>query len=449
MSESRKTNRREFLARTAGSVGALALGSTCFADEAKSNLDAAKALVGKSAHDQLRIGIVGVGSRGGWLMNWVNKLASTHNVAITAVGDLLERRRNQAADRVHEWCGKKPALCRTPNELFDRKDVDAVIIATADFQHCYHAAQAVLAGKDVYVEKPFGCDFDQVSRAHAVISKSDRVFQVGTQSRGNGKYESAAKFVQSGKLGQVTYVEISEPLFQQRWRIPESERSVTVKDVDWQEFLCYLPKSLPFDARHYSEFRLFWPFSSGPFCQWMSHRIDLVNLVLGKLPSSAVALGGVYLWQDGRSNPDTVQCLLEYPGGTLVSYHLRLGNSANGRAITFYGTTGTLELESGVAHGNGMGGLVVKTEPNAEAPVFRIDHTKVLRGKKAGGEAIDPGVSVDFMGDFFECVRTRRKTKADIEAALGHSVATILANQAYRTGRRMNYDAGKREMRPA
>lgn len=438
MRESTKPERRrQFLKHSAGGLTALAMGGPIAAAEVL------------GSNDRIRLGFVGLGSRGGNLLGWANKLAASHRVEIAAICDLVERRREQAADRVAGWQGQKPTICRTLGEMCDRKDVDAVVIATADFQHCYHAAHAVLAGKDVYVEKPFGCDFDQVSRARAVVAASDRIVQMGTQSRGLGKYASAANFVQSGKLGQVTYVEVSEPIFQQRWRVPGSENSLTADDVDWREYLCYLPQSMPFDARHYSEFRLFWPFSSGPFCQWMSHRIDLVNMVLGKLPCSAVALGGVYLWKDGRNNPDTMECLLEYPGGTLVAYHLRMGNSANGRGITFYGTNGTLDLEGSLAYGNGGGGLVCEAGAISGHPMFRIDHTKVLREKKAGGIELDPGQDVDFLGHFFDCVRNRQKPRADIEAGFGHSVASILANQAYRRGCKMTFDAATKRMEPA
>jgi predicted dehydrogenase len=431
------TNRRRFLRESASSVGALALGTSY----------ASTSTFG--ANERIRLGIVGPGSRGGSLMAWAHKLEAAHNVRFTAVCDIWNRRRTQAAKRVEAWNGRPPAVCRTIDELCDRKDVDAVIIATADFQHCFHAAVAVQAGKDVYVEKPFGCDFEQVKRAYDTIVRSDRVLQVGTQSRGAGKYYEAAKFVQSGRLGQVTYVEIAEPIFQQRWRIADSETSLTAADTDWNEFLCYLPKSLPFNPRHYREFRLFWPFSSGPFCQWMSHRIDLVNLVLGKLPIAAVSLGGVFLWKDGRTNPDTVQSLLEYPGGTLVSYQLRMGNRQNARGITIYGTQGTLELDSGLAYGDGGGGLVVESDRQHGATVFRVDSSRLLRAKQGGGEPLPRGEDIDYLGHFFDCVRSRKKPRGDIDAAFGHSVATILANQAYRSGCKMAYDPVRREMQPA
>ena len=428
-----QADRRKFLRESASSVGALALGGAYVPASVM------------GANERLRLGIVGAGSRGGALMSWAHKLRDTHNVALVAVCDIWERRREQAAARLEQWNGRRPVVCRTIAELCDRADVDAVLIATADFQHCYHAALAVQAGKDVYVEKPFGCDFAQIRRAAEIIRQSDRIVQVGTQSRGSARYFEAANLVQSGRLGQVTYVEISEPIFQQRWRIPGAEQALTPNETDWEEFLAYLPPQTPFDARHYTEFRLFWPFSSGPFCQWMSHRIDLVNLVLGKLPISAVSQGGVFLWKDGRTNPDTVQCLLEYPGGVLVSYHMRMGNSAYGRGITFYGTAGTLELDKGIAFGGSSGGLVVEAGPES----FRVDQSKRLRAKKEGALQLPAGPNIDYLGHFLDCVRSRQRPLGDIEAAYGHAVATCLANLAYRNNCKMLYDAQRGEMRAA
>lgn len=420
-----RTDRRTFLATSAG---ALALGVPAVGSSRR------------SANDRINVGLIGCGSRGGTLLNWTRSLADSHNVRVTAVCDIWNRRREQAERNARTKFDNPVAACATLGELLDRTDVDAVLIATADFQHCYHAALAVQAGKDVYVEKPFGCDWEQVRQARAVIAASDRVMQIGTQSRGDGKYAAAARFVQSGKLGQVTYIEISEPIFQQRWRIPGSETSLTADEVNWAEFLAYLPQETPFNARHFREFRLFWPYSTGPFCQWMSHRLDLVNLILGKWPKSAVAQGGTYLWQDGRNTPDTVQALFEYPNRVLVSYHLRMGNSMGGRGMTIYGTAGTLDVEEGIAHGNGGGGLVIEGEAAELGRQYVIDATRRLKAKKAGGIPI-VGESFDYLGHFFDSVRNRTRPVGDVEAAYGMSIATLLAHDALRTGRRASYDA--------
>ncbi len=432
--------RREFLRQaTAGAV--MALGAASFIPNGERVF---------GANDRLSLGIVGCGSRGRVLMEWANRLSKTQNVEFTAVCDIWNQRREGAAALVKQWTDKEPRKCRTLAEICDLQDVDALIIATADFQHAYHLTHAVRAGKDVYVEKPLGCDFHQIKTAWKAVKETGRVVQMGTQARGKGKYFGARDFIKSGALGKVTFVEIYQPLFQQRWRIPNAEKLIKPEDTDWREFLCYLdPKRHPFNPRHYLEFRLFWPFSSGCFCQWMSHQIDLVNLVLDELPKSAVAHGGIFLWKDGRTNPDICQCLLEYPSGVLVTYHMRLTNSANGREITIYGTNGTMELEAGIAYGDGGGGEVICENPSDPFPRFRVDESKRLKAKSEGGVRWESPPDVDHMGHFFECVRTREPTRADIDAGFGHALATTMANLSYRRGRRMEYDAERMEIKPS
>jgi len=391
------------------------------------------------ANDRISVGIVGPGNRGRSLIAWIERLAVSENVAITAVCDIWHQRREGVADELESRNGRKVRRCRRMDEICELKDVDALVIATPDFQHAPLARQAVEAGKDVYVEKPFGCDFEQIRLARDAVKRSGRVFQSGTQRRSRGIPWAAREFVQKGKLGKVSFVEITQALFHQRWRIPGSEYALTERDTDWDAFLMYTPK-VPFNSRHYLEFRLFWPYSTGIFCQWMSHAIDLVNLVLGEQPRSVVAAGGVYVWNDGRINPDTVQCLVEYPSGCLVSYHMRLGNGANGRWITFYGTQGTLDLEAGMAYGDGGGGEVILKNPGAAIPEFIVDGSRRLPDRDKGGVLLEAEPDRDHMADFFAAMRQRRRPRAPIDAAFDQALATTMAGMAYRMGTKVSYD---------
>jgi predicted dehydrogenase len=431
--------RREFVGKTAAGAAAMSLGRWAFVPSRV-----------WGANDRLGVGFVGMGARMGSLLEEVRRLSETHRLDLVAVCDIWNQRREAAAAKVQGWTGQQVAACRTLEEICARSDVDVLIIATADFQHAPHLAFAVRAGKDVYVEKPLGCDFDQIKDAWKAVQETGRVVQMGTQARGEGKYFGARDFIRSGKLGKVSYVEIAEPLFEQRWRIPGSENSLTEADTDWKEFQSYTydPK-LPFNARHYREFRLFWPYSSGCLCQWMSHKIDLVNLVLDELPRSAVCLGTLSVWNDGRNNPDTVQALLEYPSGVLVTYHMRLGNSQNGRGIFIYGTQGTMDLMGGRAYGDGGGGAVIKDRPEDVNSTFHVDSSTLLPKSQEGGVTWESPPDVHHIGHFFECVRSRERTRADIDAGFAHALATTMANLSYRYGCRMEYDAEKMELRKA
>ena len=399
------------------------------------------------ANDRLSVGIVGPGGRGTTLMEWVHRLSKPEKVEMTAVCDIWNRRREAASARVREWGGRAPRACRTMAEICDLQDVDALIVATADFQHAPLTRQAVKAGKDVYVEKPFGCDFEQIELARDAVKESGQIVQMGTQRRSHGVPWAAREFVKSGRLGKVSYVALENALFQQRWRIPGSETSLTEKDTDWNEFLSYTPR-VPFDARRYREFRLFWPYSTGIFCQWMSHVVDLVNLVLDELPKAVVAGGGVYVWEDGRTNPDTAQCLIEYPSGCMMSYHMRLGNGSNGGTLNFYGTKGTLDLYAGMAHGHGGGGEVMQTNLGRSIPAFVTDASKRLPDREKGGVILEAEPDRDHMSDFFDAVRNRRPPRADVDAGFAHALACTMAGASLRTGARIEYDAATDTIRP-
>ena len=397
------------------------------------------------ANDRISIGLVGAGERGIALMEWINRLARRDNVTITAVCDIWTQRRESAAQKAAELFGQSVRECRTMAEMCDLKDVDALVVATPDFQHAPFARQCVEAGKDVFVEKPFGCDFQQVKLARDAVKRTRRILQLGTQRRSEGLVWAARDFVRKGSLGKITYVETSLPTFQQRWRIPGAETSLAESETNWGEFLNYTPK-VPFNARLYREFRLFWPYSSGLICQWMTHSIDQVNLVLGECPKAATASGGIYLWNDGRNNADTVQCLLEYPSGCLVSCHMRLGNGAHTRELMFYGTNGTLDLQAGVAFGEGGGGEVVLQNPGARNPEYTTDAMRRLPDRIKGGVVLKGRPDGDHVSDFFASMRSRRQPCAGVDSAFDAAVATTMAAMSLRQGRRIEYDAEKGEL---
>jgi predicted dehydrogenase len=380
-------------------------------------------------------------------MKWVSQLANTHNVEITAVCDIWNQARDAGAAQIEKLSGRSPRKCRTLTEICDLKDIDVLVIATADFQHPPHTRQAVEAGKDVYVEKPFGCDFQQIRLAREAVKATKRIVQVGTQRRSEGLPWAARDFVRSGRLGKVTFIEMTDSLFQQRWRIPGCETELTEKDTDWKEFLSYTPE-VPFDPRRYREFRLFWPYSTGIFCQWMSHAVDMVNLVLDDIPKAVVAGGGVFVWKDGRTNPDTAQCIVEYPSGCLFSYHMRMGNAADSRTLTFYGTNGTLDLNAGLAYGEGGGGDVIVKPGTNHVPDFSIAADKRLPERARGGVLLKPEPDEDHMGNFFDCVRSRRQPKAPIDAAFAHALATSMAGLSLRLKTRIEYDMSTDTLMP-
>jgi len=207
------------------------------------------------------------------------------------------------------------------------------------------------------------------------------------------------------------------------------ENEIREEDTDWKRFLLNRPY-VPWNPHYYREFRLYWPYSSGIPCQWMSHIIDAIQLVMDDpFPKSVVAHGGVYVWKDGRTNPDTFQALLEYPKGYLVSYSTRFGNDSDAGAEgpIIYGSNGRLDLGAMKASGEGGGGdRKIKEEIT-----------------------LQPYESTSHMRNWMECLRTRKQPNAPIEAGYSHSVAVIMAIRALHTGRRVTYDPATQTMSEA
>ncbi len=186
--------------------------------------------------------------------------------------------------------------CINNDELYKLKEVDAVIISTADFQHALHTIEAVKTGRDSYTEKPFAETMDDAIAALKAVKSSNKIVQIGSQRRSGANYKAAADFIQQGKFGPVTMVELTWNVNQPgRWRRPALVDKIREEDTDWKRFLMNRPYE-KWDPRKYLEYRLFWPYSSGMPGQWMSHQIDTVHWFT-KLnhPRSVTANGGIYM----------------------------------------------------------------------------------------------------------------------------------------------------------
>lgn len=393
----------------------------------------------RGANERVRVGFVGPGGRGRGLLGEFLKEAKSLNMEMVAICDLWHRVRETAAGMVKGASGKQPKLCRNTDELYEMKDLDAVIIATPDFAHALHCAEAVKNGLDVYVEKPLADVLEDAKICRQAVKQSGKIVQVGTQRRSEGKYHGAAEFIKSGKFGKVVKVEMHWNVNQsKRWR-RQGECNLLAGDAAsgkfnvadaWKRYRMNRPDD-EFHPRKYLEFRLFWPYSCGLPDQWMSHQIDTVGWLTGDpYPISAVASGGIYQWKDGRRNPDTFTALLEYPSGFQVSWHGRQTNGAGGTREIYLSNWGTLDLGSGKITGDGGG-----------------DDNKSPGSKKLEQMAIPEKPSVGHMRNWMDCVRSRRQPNADIEAGYSHAVAVAMAVQALHTGKRITFDPKTHEIK--
>ncbi|MBV9081816.1 MAG: Gfo/Idh/MocA family oxidoreductase, partial [Acidobacteriaceae bacterium] len=281
------------------------------------------------ANDRISLGHIGIGHRGRELAAIAARLKDEYNTEMTAVCDLWCVNRERAADAAASVYSRRPRSYQYMEDLLALKDLDAVIISTADFQHAPILKLVAEAGKHAYCEKPMANVLEEAKAARDAVRSRGLIVQIGTQHRSEPYQIAARELVATGALGQVSKVEIVWNYHGPRWRGRAEVKQLSEQDTDWRKWLLTKPYR-PFDPRAYFEFRLYREFSSGIADQWMSHGIDMVhNLLDDYFPTCVLAHGGVFAWRDGRETPDTFQALLEYPKGFMVSYSTSFGNDAD------------------------------------------------------------------------------------------------------------------------
>jgi predicted dehydrogenase len=430
MKASKKINRRSFLNQaTTLVVGAGAL-----------NVAASSYNRILGANDRISLGLIGAGRRGKELA-WIAAQLKEKNVEMTAVCDLWKVNREAAAAQATKDYGRTPRAFQYMDELLALKDVDAALVATADFQHATHLRLVAEAGKDCYCEKPMANDLEEAKAARDAVIKHNRIAQIGTQHRSEPYQIAVRDFIKTGALGEVSKVEIAWNYHGPRWRGRSEVKEIREPDTDWRRWL--LKKApRPFDPRAYFEFRLYKDFSSGIPDQWMSHGIDLVHYFLDDhFPKSVVASGGVFVWKDGRENPDTFQALLEYPKGFLVSYASSFGNDSDSFS-RIMGKDATLINIGG--EGSPRWKWIEEKGTHEDNPfIQRAEKPITLPGSNAIPPTFIGDKNLSHMTNWIECLRSRRQPNATVQHGFAHSVAVIMAARAYREGRKLYWDPNK------
>jgi len=435
-------SRRSFLKKAAIGTAGIALGGSSYGFSAKSYGN----IMG--ANERVRVGVVGFSDRfRSSLLPCFLDHAKTMNFEMVALSDLWNRRRDEGKAFIKEKGGWDVALCRNNEELYERKDIDAVIISTADFQHAMHLVEASNAGKDAYCEKPFAEAMDDANAALDAVKKSGIIVQIGSQRRSAANYHAANDYIKSGKFGNIVMVEMTWNVNQPgRWRRPDLCASIKESDTDWKRYLMNRPFE-PWDPRKYLEYRLFWPYSSGI-------PVDTVHWFTGlPHPRSVAANGGIYLWKDGRTNFDTMTAVFDYGPlddknkGFQVLYSSRFTNSAGGTKEIYYSNGGELNLSTNKV--TPTGGLAeqhakaMNLKPNLlpEVALSDID-VQVVTSADTGAD----NSTVMNVLNWMECVRSRKTPNAPIEAGYNHSIANIMTTAALRTGEFVTFDTKAQEV---
>ncbi len=399
----------------------------------------------RGANDRVNVALIGCGARGQLVGKLMKNAPGVDFVALCDVYDAQ-------IPGARAWAGPQAKAVKDFRRVLEMKEVDAVLIATPDHWHGIPAVLACDAGKDVFVEKPLAFSIKEGRKVADAARKHGRIVQVGTQHRSAPHYARAAEIVRSGALGSIRFVRIWNYVNMAPLGVGPAEDSAPPEGADWDFFLGPAPERKFNKNRFIKTYRWFWDYGGGLISDFGVHRFDSMHQVMGvDAPTTVSAVGGRFELADGGETPDFIQATYEYPG-FVMSYEASMLNSfgvggktpnfpaygARGEwdrphGEAFYGTNGTLvssrigfEIFPEMAAPSGPGALGV-----AEGKKFKMDRVLV-----EGADRTDLHAQ-----NFIECVRSRRKPVADAETGHRSTNVAHLGNIAFRTGRKLKWDA--------
>ena len=302
------SSRRRFLKNLTGSAAAVAAGSSVFgADRPDRYFEILKSRKGISASDNINIALIGAGGMG--TQDTITAL-TVPGIKLVAVCDLYDGRLKDAKTK---W-GADIATTRVYKEILNRKDVDAVIIATPDFWHQKISIDAMRAGKNVYCEKPMVHDITEGAAVIAAQKEAGKVFQVGSQGVSSLGNEKARQLLKDGAIGELNYAEgfwaRHSPIGAWQYPIPADASPST---VDWDTYVS-ITKNRPFDAKRFFRWRNYTDYGTGMAGDLFVHLFSSLHFITNSIgPTKIYSAGGLRYWKDGREVPDVLLGTFDYP----------------------------------------------------------------------------------------------------------------------------------------
>lgn len=368
--------------------------------------------VGMAASDRVRIGMIGSGSRGSFLLE---NLLRTPGCEVAALCDIYQPHLDAAAKLV----GKPVTMVHDYRRLLDDKNIDAVVIATPLYLHAPMVLAALAAGKHVYCEKSLALTIADCIAVARAASQSPLVFQIGHQRLFHRATLHALKQVLAGDLGPITQI-----------------RAYWHRNVSWR-------RPVPSAALEpLLNWRLYRRYSAGLMTELACHHLHIGNWFLGAPPLSCVGYGSINYWKDGREVFDNVNVIYKYPNGVSFLYDSMSSNRFYGLEMQVMGPKGAIELEAAKFYS--------ENPPPAPGIVQLINQLEkgVLEAAAIGGTSWVPDLKRDTKGTplpkdpggddgtglslaaFVAAVHQRRKNPQMIEHAYRSGVASLMGLQA-------------------
>jgi predicted dehydrogenase len=412
--------RRDFI-KKAATVAAVAASAPLFRVPVYGQNQAPSANV-TGANNRITVGVIGIGfGIGKNHFEGIHGNANANNTVMAAACDVYSVRRKWAQEKA----GLKDADVSVDyRQMLERKDIDAVVIATHDPLHAQMTIDAAKAGKHVYCEKPLTRYLDEAFKVYDALKDSKSVFQIGSQGCSAQGWHKCAELIKAGQLGTLVWGQgyYCRNSIQGEWNYA-IENEATAQNIDWEKWLGPVKKRVPFSAEHYHRWRKFFPYCSGLLGDLVPHRLHPLMLASGnpEFPVRVTSIGTKNVFTDKnkpdalpREVPEHVQLLAEFPSGYMVTITCSTVN-AKSPGFAIYGHKASMSIGSSGERIE----LVPEREFSEEIELETI----------TGLQAEDIRVHEK---NWFDCIRSGQKPNGNLDLAIRVQTVISLAEIADR-----------------
>jgi len=445
----KNNSRRSFLKKAALSSAAISTGPIIHAANYEQKLVLSKnyELLNFSANNQINFGLIGSGIQG--IYDTTSAL-KVDGVKLVAVCDLYLGR----LDRAKELWGDDLFTTRDYRELLDRKDIDAVIVATPDHWHKKITIDALKAGKHVYCEKPMVQNFNEGQDIIKAQKASGKLCQIGSQGMSSLGNEKAKQLYEDGAIGEIVMLDMYNDRYSAEgaWQYPIPP-DANPDTIDFDTFIGNAPK-VPFELKRFFRWRNYQDYGTGVAGDLFVHAFSTLNHVIGSHgPNKALATGGLRYWKDGRDVPDVTITLYDYPqtenhAAFNAAFRINfIAGNGGGGGFKLIGTEGEMEIGQNYVKltrsklGMTPSGysMIAYTEDTQK----KISQGYATKNLESRASALNVGQTTwkapnDYKGghydhfyNFFQAIRGKGKIIQDPTFGLRAAGAALLANESY------------------
>ncbi|MEO9891684.1 Gfo/Idh/MocA family oxidoreductase [Aurantibacter sp.] len=457
-SNKKDSSRRSFIKKAALGSTVLSTTPTILAASYKQNLELTRTYESSSftINDQINLALIGTGIQG---IYDTKSALEVSGVKLVAACDLYMGR----LDRAKELWGDDIFITRDYRQILERKDIDAVIIATPDHWHKQITIDALKAGKHVYCEKPMVQQWEDGQAIITAQKSTGKVCQIGSQGMSSLGNEKAKQLYADGAIGDIVMLDFYNDRYSAEgaWQYPIPP-DANKKTVDFETFLGTAPKT-PFELKRFFRWRNYQDYGTGVAGDLFVHAFSTLNHVIDSHgPNRAQATGGLRFWKDGRDVPDVSITLYDYPKtDTHAAFNAAfrinfIAGSGGGGGFKLIGTEGEMEIGQNsvklkrsklnlIPQGYSLISFTEETQKkiNAgyEAQNLNNRASQLSTGETTWHAPKDyKGGHYDHFYNFFQAIRGKGKIVQNPTFGLRAAGAALLANESYYNKKAVNWD---------